>query len=63
MSHVDGSFFVFKSFDNIQDVFLNLLDMFGVNESCYFADKFHEDGNCVCTQKGKSDSEVRVVFV
>ena len=51
MPHIDGSFFVLKSFNDVENVLFDFFDVLGINESCNFADKFHEDGDSVGAEK------------
>lgn len=63
MPHINGSFFVLKCFDNVENVLLDFFDMLGVDKSCNFTDKFHEDSDSVGTEERKCNTKVRVIFV
>ena len=63
MSHVDGSFLVLQSLDDVKDVLFYFFDVFGVDEGCDFADEFHEDSDGVGAEEGEGDAEVGVVLV
>lgn len=63
MPHVYCGFLVLESFDEIQDVLLDFLNMLGVNIGRNLTNELHEDGDRVGADKREGDAEVRVVLL